>query len=291
MDQDIYQAPPPYIVPSVRRPPTTPIPVGEGCISAYSNPTAEWRPEASSSSPQPPFPLVDEGEPIVPSNHALPPNSSPEQDPIFGGLQIAWQWNPRKGALSSEAATGPRLPNIRVPTVVFVSIPGRLSSTRMFLYDRGNIPLPQGTLQPNLMPYERMVACLNEATCCFKIGGVQDGVSPDMLARFFLRVANIRLAGAIYRSRGLWCVALHDPTHDFQIIQSLHEKYWFTPLGVLDVTSHQAAAEVNVLLSESRFDSRSKGYPRHLMTVACWSPNVRPRTMPSGSTHFPPAPL
>lgn len=209
-------------------------------------------------------------------------HSLSSQDAIFANLQVVWQWQPKKShkTVSSVNHNGDvinRSYPTRLPTVVFVSIPDNLSSTRMFLYDRGNVPLPQSAPEVTLMDRHRMISCLNESPYCFKIGGLQDGVSDVMLSRFLLRIANIRLAGAICRSRGMWCVALHNPAADMEGMLSLHEKFWFTPLGIIDVSSPTSAAEVNVMLEASRQDTRTKGYPRHLMTVTRWAPNTQPQ--------------
>ena len=204
-----------------------------------------------------------------------------KQDDIFAQLQVAWQWDPSSGNRHNEADSDeprPRSHASRLPTVVFVSIPAKLSNTRLFLFDRGNLPLPTGTTEPSLMTDARMMTYLNSSTSCFKIGGLQDGISSIILARFFLRVANIRIAGAVCRSRGMWCIALQSPMDDRQTLLALHEKFWFTPLGIIDVSSPKAAAEVNVILNTSRHDARTKGYPRHLMTVTHWTPN---RTEPT----------
>jgi hypothetical protein len=205
--------------------------------------------------------------------------SSSTTDDIFASLQVAWQWDPKNSKRYAEAEEELHgedwgSPSARLPAVAFVSIPGRLTNTRLFLYDRGNLPLPTGAVEPVLMAEDRMMICLNSSSACFKIGGLQDGITAVILSRFLLRVANIHLAGAVCRSRGMWCVALQNPLEERAALMALHERFWFTPLGIIDVSGPKAAAEVNVLLTASRHDARTKGYPRHLMTVTYWSPNT-----------------
>jgi len=284
----------PYIFfkmePSRRRMPVranaAPPPIGTNPMTRTTPPPPPPPPPPYRSSPPPPPQRGVETESSSSSTTttvtATDTTGTSRQDDIFAQLQVAWQWDPSSGNRHSETdsdeQTRPRSHTARLPTVVFVSIPAKLSNTRLFLFDRGNLPLPTGTAEPSLMTDARMMTYLNSSTSCFKIGGLQDGISSTILARFFLRVANIRIAGAVCRSRGMWCIALQSPLDDRQALLALHEKFWFTPLGIIDVSSPKAAAEVNVILNTSRHDARTKGYPRHLMTVTHWTPN---RTEPT----------
>eukprot|EP00658_Telonema_sp_P-2_P030070 TRINITY_DN22778_c0_g1_i2.p1 TRINITY_DN22778_c0_g1~~TRINITY_DN22778_c0_g1_i2.p1 ORF type:complete len:215 (+),score=52.23 TRINITY_DN22778_c0_g1_i2:31-645(+) len=172
-----------------------------GTNSGTSTPPPTPPPPPYRSSPPPPFALHRAGGAEGSSSSSTtattttvqvstpasaPADTTTRQDDIFTSLQVAWQWDPSSSqkhldTTDDQPSQQPRSHTTRLPTVVFVSIPNKLSNTRLFLFDRGNMPLPTGTTEPSLMTDQRMMAYLNSSSCCFKIGGLQDGISLSLI--------------------------------------------------------------------------------------------------------------
>ena len=177
-------------------------------------------------------------------------------------------WSPEKSFIIvvPDCLLGEEKDTSKFPGYFSVYVPRQMSMTLMFPYD--NTPLESSMLSNAVM-----MRLLDESSTCFRIGGVQDDITPVALARFFKLACGVNVIGAICRSRGMWCVAVEDVAKDSQQLVQFHETFWFTPVGVFQATDPQISEEVQSILQCSRTDNSWRSYPRHMMTVKRWTPN------------------
>jgi hypothetical protein len=191
-------------------------------------------------------------------------------------------WSPEKSFILvvPDYLIGDEKDTAKFPGYFDVYVPRQAAMTQLYPYD--NTPL-----ETPLLPHSVMLKLLDESSSCFRIGGVQDDITPIALARFFKLACGVNVTGAICRSRGMWCVAVEDVVKDSQQLALFHETFWFTPVGVFQATDPRISAEVQSILQCSRSDNSWRSYPRHLMTIRRWTPNQTRQSLWEAPPPFP----